>query len=279
MTKQLFYGSAVASLVLLATTATWAQEVTPGALYDFRAANNPGDPDSFTNLGTLGGSLGVSGTAPTRTLGDIAYYDVQAAPGAWDGLGDGAGGVDISNGTFSYEILLRRTGDGFGSSEHQVATIAEGRTTLFLDFKVGGSNDGLDMIFNDGNGHGGWKFDLFAAPLNEWVHSVITFDQWTGMANVYIDGGAPSTIDLSADGLDYTGATDENAVTLFKVRGREADNRRFDGDISVARLYDFVLDQQQVQDNYLAAIPEPSSIGLAGFGLLSLALAGRRRRR
>ena len=71
-----------------------------------------------------------------------------------------------------------------------------------------------------------------------------------------------------------------NNVTLFKWRGTEGANNRFDGDISAARLYDFVMTLEQVQNNcdatHFACLPaitpgdfdDDGEITIADFGIL-----------
>jgi hypothetical protein len=273
------YALGVASFVVLASGVTQA-DITPGPLYDFRAVDNSGEPGSWTNLGTLGGSLGVAGNQPVLTAGDPhptdnpSYYSVPS-PGSFDIL-SGGGDVTIPDG-FSYEIYLRRTAENSGGGEHQIAAIAEeGGTKLFLDFTPVGSTDGIDLFLGGSNA---WKGDLVTLPVsNEFTHIVLTFDDNTDILNAYVNGGAPTVFDFSADVIDLPAGALNN-VTLFKARGSEPDDRRFAGDISVARLYDFVLSDQQVLANYQATVPEPSSLGLVGLGLLSVGLWGRRRRR
>ena len=254
-------------------------DVTADPIYDFRASNNPGEPGSWTNLGSLGGSLGVVGNQPAVTPGTPAYYGVQGAAGSFDMLSGGSD-VNIENG-FSYEMYLRRTGGDFGGGEHQLSAIAEGGgKKIFAALDQWGSTDdtAIDVfLYSSASVDAEYgQPDLVPLPENEWTHFILTVDDATDTGKVYINGGAPTTLDLS--GVEFTSDA-ANDVTLFKVRGGEGDGRRFNGDISVARLYDYVLTDQQAMANFQATIPEPSSLGLAGLALLSLTLWGWRRRR
>jgi len=248
MTEQIRCTLAVAVLVLSGIGAARAA-ITPGALYDFRAANNPAHPIGFSNYGTLSGQLDVSGTVPTLTLagnGDFAHYDVQGAPGAFDKLLN-AKDLAIDNG-FSYEMFVRRTGNGFGSTEHQIAAAMEGDAgTIFFElngFGSGGTNSSIDVLMG-----GVVKRDIIPLPQDIWTHFVFTFDDVTNQGKVYVNGGAPTT--MTIPGVEFeSGSNSSSAVTLFKVRGSENDDRRFDGDIAIARFYDFVLDPNQAMGNF-----------------------------
>ena len=251
MTKPILCWFAIAAPVLLVTTTTQAQ-LTPGALYDFQAGNNTGHPNNFTNLGTLAGSLAATGTPPVLTPAagqDPAYYDVQAADGTFDILSGATGNVIVSDG-FSFEIYLRRTGGGFGGVDGMIAAPFEqpGGFKLFLGHRKG-AVDSIDMTIFDGSVEEKPE-DFATIPLNVWTHVVLTFDEDTDQLSSYVDGGAPTVTQLGED-YDFP-AFAANNVTLFKWRGTEGANNRFDGDISAARLYDFELTLEQVQNNCAA---------------------------
>ena len=272
MMKNPLFAATMATLVLLAATPTQAQ-VTPGALYDFRANNNSGHPDSWTNLGTLGGSLGVQGTTPTLSLDFPGYYQGinEVQPGDEDGssfdiLTPDSGGVSVPDG-FSYELYLRRTGDAFGN-EHQISAAVEeavegGGKKIFFALHEGDPTMVDWQMFSEGSDPLEIKQpDMFSLPENEWVHFIVTFDDATDVASVYVNGSDPllfrfTGIELNADA--------GNDVTLFKWRGTEGPDRSFNGDISQARLYDFVLSDEQAEANYLATIvPEPGDFDYDG---------------
>ena len=265
MMKNPLFAATMATLVLLAATPTQA-EVTPGALYDFRANNNQGHPDSWTNLGTLGGSLGVQGTTPALTLDFPGYYeginDFQTDDGSYDILTPDSGGVSVPDG-FSYELYLRRTGDAFGN-EHQISAAVEeqvGAGGAVKKIFFGLHEDDPTMvdwqIFSEGSSvpGGGAEIkqkDMFPLPIDEWVHFIVTFDDATDIAMVYVNGLA--LLPFRFTGIELN-ADPGNKVTLFKWRGTEGPDRSFNGDISQARLYDFVLSGEQVEANYLEVVP------------------------
>ena len=89
--------------------------------------------------------------------------------------------------------------------------------------------------------------DIVTLPEDEWTHFILTFDDATDLGKLYVNGGAPETLDFP--GIELT-SDPANDVTLFKTRGSEQVERRFDGDISLARLYDFVLSDEQALANY-----------------------------
>ncbi len=150
-------------------------------------------------------------------------------------------------------MLLRRTGDGFGSERQVAAAFARDADypRLIVQLDAAGSNESLDVLFQDQTGSYSWEADYVPLPLNEWTHFIVTFDDATDLAKVYVNGGTPATHDLSSAGLDYDNLAN-NDVTLFKTRSSESANRRFDGDISFARFYDFVLSDAQAAANHEA---------------------------
>jgi len=273
MTKQLIVGFSSVALVLLATTATRAQ--TPGALYDFRADDNSGHPNTWTNLGTLGGSLAAdNGPVLTPAGGiEIAHYSSNGG-GSFDIL-SGGDDVNVEDG-FSYEIYARRTGDAAGAEHHLSAPFETGNQLIFLTFERGDAADGLDMFLRTQDGaESAIINDMATFGLNDWVHVVLTFDDVTDEFKVYENGVNIDTQTLADLELDNTPSND---VTLLKTRASEPDDRAFAGDINAARLYDFVLTPAQVTTNF-NAVPTPpeflpgdfdlnDEVNLLDFGIL-----------
>jgi hypothetical protein len=247
-------GLAVAAVLIAGAPAN--AQVTSGALYDFRAETNDEAPNGWQNLGTLGGRIGVDGTMPTLTTGDSsletgAYYDVQAADGAFEGLeeGDDLFSDDLlSNDGFTYEMMARRTGAGIDdSSEHGLSAIAEqsdgGNTELFVTFRWDDDTDDIELdIMEAGN--------AIEFPLNEWIHFVAVVDVSGDTGTLYVNGGAGQTLSMAGS---IAAGEEVNAVTIFKIRGSESSDRRFDGDISAVRLYDRLLSPAEALANYEAA--------------------------
>ena len=252
MTKQLASVLAITLLAALTTKVAQAQ-ITPGPLYDFRASDNAAHPDGFANLGDIGGELGIQGLAPIRDFDTFWYYNVDADDGSFDIL-DGGDGVIIEDG-FTYEMLLRRNGPGYGS-EDQIAAIAEGGgKKIFLSR----ASQGVSMLLFSDNGGGAVReighSNIMELPAGEWTHFVISYNDETDVGKVYVNGGAPSTLDFTGIELNEDPA---DLVTLFKTRGSESGNRRLQGDISEARLYDFVLTDEQARANYDVFDPDPA---------------------
>ena len=280
MMKYPLLAATMATLVLLAATPTQAQ-VTPGALYDVRASNNPGGPNSLTNLGTAGGAQvpieqggGAAAAPPARTPdGHYSYWDVQAVDTTWSEIsGNSPINIPAGNG-YTYEIFLRQTGTGFGGTDNMVSAIeSNGNVKAFLLTRDGTDDFALDIEITDFVSQER-VLDFAATPQNEWTHVIYKLDPVADTFTTYVNGGGPTVTNLAND---YTlPTTDINNLSLFKWRGGEGGNNRFDGDIGAARFYNFLLTDQQALDNYLATVPEPSTVVLS---LLSLGLIGWRRR-
>ena len=293
--------------------------VASGALTDYRAVDNFGQ-SVFRNQGTLGGELGLvtrNGGLPVGTWvpGEIAYY--SGAEG--DGFNPLQNGGDILiDDAFSYEIYLRRTAEGFPGAEEIMISDAFQLSGEFgpgagccpeerVIFELHQGDDfGLvDFSLQTPTGIGSMN-DVFPLPLGEWVHFALTFDEASQVAGLYVDGAGPLELAFPDDFdfvfnpsgeiddavIDFGTYTDPdsgervgaNNQTLFAHRAGDDANRFFPGDISASRLYDRVLSAEEVRGNFLHAstdfVPEPTSVVLAGLGLVSLFMrAGSRRRR
>ncbi|MEX1224667.1 MAG: LamG-like jellyroll fold domain-containing protein, partial [Pirellulales bacterium] len=115
-----------------------------------------------------------------------------------------------------------------------------------------------------------------SAPVDEWTHIALTFDDPTGTMRLLVDG-----VLINSE----TGAS-STASANFEIGRRPGfTSTFFDGRIDDVAIFDHVLTQQQLNNvitfgaaNF--AVPEPGSLALAAFGVIGvIALMGVRRRR
>ena len=192
MLKSKMILTVLVALGLLAGTSY--AEVTPGAVLEFNAANNPGEAGGeFTNQGSLGGVLpafnaygGYSGLPPVAVadgpgpLLDRSYdnVDINGDATCWAGAITAFATQQLSTETwvkarsFGAEVYLHSLKDTGGPQYHE--------WTFLMD-----SPDALDLPLQ---GHG-WVVDLVGPiPVDEWAHVVVTLDVETDVLNAYLDG-------------------------------------------------------------------------------------------
>lgn len=105
-------------------------------------------------------------------------------------------------------------------------------------------------------------------------HAVFAWNNSTSQMKIYFNNGAPSTVNLP--GVTWDANVAMPFTSFFKANPHEPDARRFNGDISLIRIYDTTLSASQVSANFAAGpvIPEPASLALLAAGAV---LVGRRR--
>jgi len=263
--------------------------VTAGATVNFDAGY-PGDNPrnawaSTTAMGELDFSFSGA-TAPTQVIFDLEPQMPLI------GAAYGFDGGDVAKAT-SYRNLS--TGDPWKDSatfELWVKpTDAAGQEILLeLGGDVGSSLllDGPDLLFvsNDET-----LIELRAQDvltevgLDHFIQLVGVIDKDLDEMRLYVNGQEVAAVADSvnrwtgADGTGlggvngkYGGAGLAGGQTPFDFSGYGG----FDGQIAQYRFYELALSGDEVLGNYLAVVPEPTTLALVGLGLLSLA---RRRRR
>ncbi len=250
--------------------------LTPGALHDYDAGNNPlAASDQWQNNGSLGGMATAFGGPPVLTVGDPTYYS-RPNGGAFGNLATATQWVD-----FSAEIWVRRTGNA--GSEHQIFGVSGvgGVPRIQVYTSVFGNADDMDVILR-GTGAGSSGVNMTdavpaALPLDQFVQYVFTWNNTSKDFTIYRDGNNVAFSQNLPTLITSLGA--DAWVELFKANVNEGDARGFNGDISRFRFYNVALTGQQVQDNFNFgnAVPEPSSLALAVCGLMGVALWRRRK--
>jgi hypothetical protein len=115
------------------------------------------------------------------------------------------------------------------------------------------------------------RFDLFgdnsgtgdAISLNEWHHAAVTFTAGTG-GTLYLDGEVYKTYSSTE--------TSNNTSNELHIGSRDGGEGFFDGLIDDVRLYDEVLDADDVK----ALVPEPATMAILALGGIGVLLRRRR---
>ena len=148
------------------------------------------------------------------------------------------------------------------------------------------NNVGLWSFWNGGGpgANGGWNVaDGPAVSTDTWEHIAITYDSATNTKTMYIDGTAVSTtnpVAFSPNNGDLPDGFNHQNENLHIGSGADDGSKfRWNGGIDDVSIWDEALDQtaiQDIMDNSITLIPEPTSLGL--LSLAGLALLRRRRR-
>ena len=239
---------------LLAMTGSMALGFVPEPILWLDAADNPAHPDGWTNLGTAGG---VMPTTQPPDLEPAAGPDgtptYTATPGQCFGP---EGGPSLIVEDWTLEAWAIRYGPAEGESEHHFIVMADMpwpfTQCITLRFAEGGEGAGMGpftvmIVGTDSGGvdntqHISTNVDI---GKNEWHHLAFTFDDSDGMFRSYLDGkpvGEDETIQ------DYSAGSPMKIVNIFGNTGEP--HRTFNGSISIIRLYDWVLNDDEILGNF-----------------------------
>jgi len=178
------------------------------------------------NDGTTGkrnASLGFDGTNDYVTAGSPTTFD-------------------ISDGTASFWAQPQELGSG--TKQKLLAKDNSGNNSgdWNIHINIGGSADLITFRIEDGLG-GSFEVDSNSAPsLNTWVHVTVTWG--SGGMRMYIDGILQTDTDAHTGGM-----TNTSANLLFGML-RAPSEEPFEGLIDEVKVYNYVLTQQQIRDDY-----------------------------
>jgi hypothetical protein len=139
------------------------------------------------------------------------------------------------------------------------------------------NDNGGNWSFWTGDGNPGWDImPSGAVAVNNWTHIALTFDAGTGTKSIWIDGAVAAT---ETAPLQYSpNGTVEMEDLHIGAGADDGGSFFFSGNIDDVSIWDEALDEatiQDIRDNGVTVIPEPSSFGL--LALAGLALIRRRR--
>ena len=218
------------------------------------AADNPAHPRAWTNLGTAGGQLSSrSGGAKLEPNagpdGGPAYTADRA------GQSYGQAGISLFFEDWTIEIWVKRNGPASGGGEHQIFGMADRpwpfKQSILLRFD--GAESGhirATLISEEGGGPGGTDhiapngLDIGA---KRWHHVVLTFDSRSRSLQSYLDG---KFLSKDPTNQSYDDKLEAKRITAFRSDVADPDNRVLNGSISLIRMYDRELDENEVRENF-----------------------------
>ena len=243
-------------LFFLATICTIAfADAVPGALLYLDARENPAHPRGWWNLGTVGGVLSGDGKPPELEVGTIAipalgidkpdsrFYTHKRAGQAWGGPDDD---LELFIEDWTLEFLFKLEGEN-----HKDA-----RGNQFAGFQPGGHNS-IRLSFWFGQGDLGAQFSDGGAgqlrPGRDW-----TEDGWIWLTLTSAGGDFVRVYhDAKMINMFLAGKFDKTAPIKAVIIGANSYAERgqsFTGSIALVRLYDKVLDKNQINQNITAWI-------------------------
>ena len=265
--KKLILASSL--VFLLAVVYAVESAVVPGAVLILDAANNPADPDAWTNLGTAGGELSGEGNPPKLDDGTIEipalgikapnskFYTHKEAGQCFGGPGDA---LELFLEDWTIEFLLRSNGGQFAegvqaAGMHQLAGVTtppeaehqQGIRIVFWGassqlgiwpYGPGWPNAPLKVILEEGQ----WNWVALSAKNNDKIL-------------VYQNGKQVS----EQPGMDFHKDIPLDVIIIGATAPDNKD-RSFNGSIAFVRLYDKALTEEQVNQNIRAfAAVDPAS--------------------
>ena len=240
--------------MLLLMTVPMASGYVPKPILYLDAADNPAHPKAWTNLGTAGGQLSSRGGGAKleRNAGPQGGPAYTASRG---GQSYGHAGVSLFFEDWTIEIWVKRDGPASGGGEHQIFGMADRpwpfKQSILLRFD--GAESGhirATLITEEGGGPGGTDhiapngLDIGA---KRWHHVVFTFDSRSRSLQSYLDG---KFLGKDPTNQSYDGKLEVKRITAFRSDVADPDNRVLNGSISLIRMYDRELDENEVRENF-----------------------------
>jgi hypothetical protein len=185
------------------------------------------------NTGTTTVDSSGSGNTGTLTLGAGWGTGQSGSAVSLDGVDDyvqmGAQSTLVMSNTVSFTAWIHPTGAGSHATVGGTILVKEGEYVL-ARFPNGTIQWGF------ANSNPGWLFidTGYVAPLNQWTHIAVTYDN--GTIKTYANGGLVHT--FSGSGFIGDAITGQND---FRIGGRQVISQHFQGRIDEVRVYNRAL--------------------------------------
>ena len=257
-------------------TTVHATPVPPTMEFLFDGGTLGGNITAPVNTGTIGGSgtgqtFGSGSLTYTQgvTSGNIAAQFTDANPPG--GIGAQGGQIDYSSASlgtvdWTFMMLVRRDGDQMGFDRIFETSGAAAGNAGFVALT---GTTSIEITLGN-------RKHILELPDGEWTHIAVTYDHDGGITNrafgkAFLNGVyVPTPLDNSTFRADYTNL-DGFIFGSQPVSG----NRPFNGGMDTIQFFPQAFTDAEVFAAYQAAIPEPGSLMLLGFG--SALLLTRRR--
>lgn len=211
--------------------------ITSGLVFHIDALKYSGSGEEWSSLS---GPQGILYNSPTYTSDLPAYFSFDKNTYQY------ASTSNLENlNTWTIESWFRVTSNLTG----QITTVVCNMFDLVshLNFSMGTNNAPTDYNISVGFFESGWRNTTgFAPTLNTWYHVVGTYDGST--VKQYVNNALNSQ-------LTYSGTPQSGGDIHIGRRWDSSDTDSinfFPGDISVVRIYDIALTENQVAQNYNA---------------------------
>lgn len=240
--------------MLLLMTDPMASGYVPEPILYLDAADNPAHPRAWTNLGTAGGQLSSRGGG-AKLERNVGPHGGPAYTADRAGQSYGQAGISLLFEDWTIEIWVKRNGPAPGGGEHQIFGMADRpwpfKQSILLRFD--GAESGhirATLITEEGGGPGGTDhiapngLDIGA---KRWHHVVFTFDSRSRSLQSYLDG---KFLGKDPTNQSYDDTLEVKRITAFRSDVADPDNRVLNGSISLIRMYDRKLDENEVRENF-----------------------------
>lgn len=213
---------------------------------------------------TLLGNYGAFGSGEVN-LGNTMRTQLHGAPAvtieAWINTSGWVGGQDARGVVWNY------LGDNVNATTG--AAIGVVRSGSNYDLQVFGRSQFSDVSQS--------SLTSITSLLGTWIHVVGVLDYANDKILTYINGSQVGNVNATFGANSYTTGTSTINTDAIGSWRPDLTDRRFVGAIDEVAIYDYALSAPQVLAHYNAAvIPEPSSLALLAFGMISMWLFRRR---
>ena len=225
-------------------------QVVPGAVFHLDAADNPGHPDAWTNLGTAGGEIRAIDAAPVLEEGRIdipntgfVLANAKYYTGTRIGLifgGPPDTNPDLALEDWTLELLCRRNGG------------AKDRDNGLIGFRPGSDNEddnAVSLIVQKSTTELSIHYPLgevtasgLFLEIGEWNWIAISSDQ--SIMTKYQNGEAVG----EEAGWTFNKTVDIDGITIF-AQTPMSRQVSFIGSIAFVRMYDRVLSAAEIKGN------------------------------